>query len=252
MAEFCDVDPESAKLELRILTKGGARCEQYLESESIVCFCCFHHLQTDFVTSVTGRIAKKSYVTPHNRPTFEALRADKSKSHFIEIMSPFERPCYDFSIQVEKAAEAFAVPLFPRFHVDGAVGGLQPRGLLADARPLRGAAGARRPRGDVLPRGERSVQPDLPGVPDGERDRELPERRAGDAPLSGRRSGRALRARRGAGRAGGAVCDGGGERGERGVGDGGGAPRDDEAGEARAEAASEQRAVLRGDEGRGV
>lgn len=39
VAEFCDVDPESAKLELRILTKGGTRCEQYLEPESLVCFC---------------------------------------------------------------------------------------------------------------------------------------------------------------------------------------------------------------------
>ena len=79
-------------------------------------FFCISLIQTDFVTSVTGRIAKKSYVIPHNRPTFEAMRADKSKSHFIEVMSPFERPCYDFSIQVEKAAEAFAVPPFPRFH----------------------------------------------------------------------------------------------------------------------------------------
>lgn len=111
------MDPESAKLELRILTKGGTRCEQYIEPESLVFLIfCISLIQTDFVTSVTGRIAKRSYVIPHNRPTFEAMRADKSKSHFIEVMSPFERPCYDFSIQVEKAAEAFAVPPFPRFH----------------------------------------------------------------------------------------------------------------------------------------
>ena len=38
VAEFCDVDPESAKLELRILTKGGTRCEQYIEPESLVFF----------------------------------------------------------------------------------------------------------------------------------------------------------------------------------------------------------------------
>ena len=36
VAEFCDVDPESAKLELRILTKGGTRCEQYIEPEPLV------------------------------------------------------------------------------------------------------------------------------------------------------------------------------------------------------------------------
>ena len=30
------MDPESAKLELRILTKGGTRCEQYIEPESLV------------------------------------------------------------------------------------------------------------------------------------------------------------------------------------------------------------------------
>ena len=41
------------------------------------------------------------------------MKEDKSVSHFIEIMSPFERACYDFSIQVEKAAESFAVCLPP-------------------------------------------------------------------------------------------------------------------------------------------
>ena len=65
--------------------------------------------QTDFVSEATGKIAKKSYVLNHNKPSFDAMRSDSSKSHLIEIMSPFERACYDFSIQMEKAAEAFAV-----------------------------------------------------------------------------------------------------------------------------------------------
>lgn len=65
--------------------------------------------QTDFVTEATGKIAKKSYVMNHSKPSFDAMRSDTSKSHLIEIMSPFERACYDFSIQMEKAAEAFAV-----------------------------------------------------------------------------------------------------------------------------------------------
>lgn len=44
-----------------------------------------------------------------NEFTFKNMQADTKVSHFVEVMSPFERPCYDFSIQVEKAAEAFAV-----------------------------------------------------------------------------------------------------------------------------------------------
>lgn len=40
------------------------------------------------------------------------MKEDTSISHFIEIMSPFERGCYDFSIQVEKSAESFAVDFF--------------------------------------------------------------------------------------------------------------------------------------------
>lgn len=44
-----------------------------------------------------------------NEFTFKNMQADTKVSHFVEVMSPFERPCYDFSIQVEKSAEAFAV-----------------------------------------------------------------------------------------------------------------------------------------------
>ncbi|KNB45677.1 disulfide isomerase [Blastocystis sp. subtype 4] len=98
-AEFCDVDPESAKLELRLITKGGTRCVQHFDSESL----------TDFITEATGMIPKKSYVKFLNKPLYEKMKEDKSVSHFIEIMSPFERACYDFSIQVEKAAESFAM-----------------------------------------------------------------------------------------------------------------------------------------------
>lgn len=36
VVEFCDVDPESAKLEIRLITKGGTRCIQHLDSESLV------------------------------------------------------------------------------------------------------------------------------------------------------------------------------------------------------------------------
>ena len=41
--------------------------------------------------------------------SFHSLKEKTDVSHFIEVMSPYERLCYDFSIQVEKAAEAFAV-----------------------------------------------------------------------------------------------------------------------------------------------
>ena len=36
VAEFCDVDPESAKLEIRLISKGGARCYQHLDHEALV------------------------------------------------------------------------------------------------------------------------------------------------------------------------------------------------------------------------
>ena len=36
VVDFCDVDPESAKLEVRLITKGGTRCLQHLDSESLV------------------------------------------------------------------------------------------------------------------------------------------------------------------------------------------------------------------------
>ena len=36
VVEFCDVDPESAQLEIRLITKGGTRCIQHLDSESLV------------------------------------------------------------------------------------------------------------------------------------------------------------------------------------------------------------------------
>ena len=36
VVDFCDVDPESAKLEIRMITKGGTRCLQHLDSESLV------------------------------------------------------------------------------------------------------------------------------------------------------------------------------------------------------------------------
>lgn len=52
--------------------------------------------------------------------TYNKMKENKSVSHFVEIMSPYEKICYDFSIQVEKAAEAFAVFSFS-FHycIDG-------------------------------------------------------------------------------------------------------------------------------------
>lgn len=58
----------------------------------------------------TGKIAKKTYVNFHNLATYHKMKENTAVSHFIEIMSPYERVCYDFSIQVEKAAEAFSVP----------------------------------------------------------------------------------------------------------------------------------------------
>lgn len=61
-------------------------------------------------------MGKKSYVAFQNEFTFKALEENKKVSHFVEIMSPFERPCFDFSIQVEKAAEAFAVAFLPSCH----------------------------------------------------------------------------------------------------------------------------------------
>ena len=36
VVEFCDVDHESAKLEIRLITKGGTRFIQHLDSESLV------------------------------------------------------------------------------------------------------------------------------------------------------------------------------------------------------------------------
>lgn len=51
-----------------------------------------------------------------NEFTFKDMEANKKVSHFVEVMSPFERPCYDFSIQVEKSAEAFAVSPSSRPH----------------------------------------------------------------------------------------------------------------------------------------
>ena len=38
VATFCDVDPESAKLEIRLITKGGTRCIQYMEPHALVSF----------------------------------------------------------------------------------------------------------------------------------------------------------------------------------------------------------------------
>ena len=61
-------------------------------------------------------IPKKSYVKFLNKPLYEQMKEDTSVSHFIEIMSPFERACYDFSIQVEKAAESFAVAFILSIH----------------------------------------------------------------------------------------------------------------------------------------
>ena len=40
VATFCDVDPESAKLEIRLITKGGTRCIQYMEPEALVLLIC--------------------------------------------------------------------------------------------------------------------------------------------------------------------------------------------------------------------
>ena len=58
-------------------------------------------------------MAKKSYVQFLNGKLYEKMTQNTQVSHFIEIMSPFERDCYDFSIQVEKAAEAFSVGYSP-------------------------------------------------------------------------------------------------------------------------------------------
>ena len=41
-------------------------------------------------------MGKKSYVAFQNEFTFKALEENKKVSHFVEIMSPFERPCFDF------------------------------------------------------------------------------------------------------------------------------------------------------------
>ena len=35
-AMFCDVDPESAKLEIRLISKGGTRCYQHMDDEALV------------------------------------------------------------------------------------------------------------------------------------------------------------------------------------------------------------------------
>lgn len=35
-AEFCDVDPESAKLEIRLISKGGTHCYQHMDNEPLV------------------------------------------------------------------------------------------------------------------------------------------------------------------------------------------------------------------------
>ena len=181
-AEFCDVDPESAKLEIRLILRGGTRCVQHLDSEPLVEFVGGDNEQTDFITESTGKIPKKSYVKFLNIPLFEKMKADTSVSHFIEIMSPFQRECYDFSIQVEKAAESFAVPFSPCIEVDGAERGFRSHRLLADARPLRQSECARHTLDALPPRGGRRVQQHVPSSADGGLDRPLPERAAGHAP----------------------------------------------------------------------
>lgn len=37
-ATFCDVDPESAKLEIRLISKGGTQCYQHMDDEALVYF----------------------------------------------------------------------------------------------------------------------------------------------------------------------------------------------------------------------
>ena len=192
-AEFCDVDPESAKLEIRLILRGGTRCVQHLDSEPLVEFVGGDNEQTDFITESTGKIPKKSYVKFLNIPLFEKMKADTSVSHFIEIMSPFQRECYDFSIQVEKAAESFAVPFSPCIEVDGAERRFRSHRLLADARPLRQSERARHTLDALPPRRGRRVQQHVPSSADGGLDRPLPERAAGHAPHRRWRSRRALR-----------------------------------------------------------
>lgn len=131
------MDPESAKLEIRLILRGGTRCVPAPGLGALGRVVGGDNEQTDFITESTGKIPKKSYVKFLNIPLFEKMKADTSVSHFIEIMSPFQRECYDFSTGSRRPPESFAVPFSPCIEVDGAERRFRSHRLLADARPLQ-------------------------------------------------------------------------------------------------------------------
>ena len=59
-AEFCDVDPESAKLELRLITKGGTRCVQHFDSEPLVVFSVLVIIRLTSLRKVQGRSLRRA------------------------------------------------------------------------------------------------------------------------------------------------------------------------------------------------
>lgn len=99
VAEFCDVDPESAKLELRILTKGGTRCEQYIEPESLV----FNYFL---------------YLTPPDRFRNERNRPYRQEELCDSAQSPYIRSyaCRQVQIALHRDHVSLRAPLLRLLH----------------------------------------------------------------------------------------------------------------------------------------
>lgn len=195
-AEFCDVDPESARLELRIITKGGARCEQYLDTQSLVLVVFASH--ADGFRDRGDREDRQEEL--RYEPQQALVRCDAQRHQQVasdrDHVALRARVLRLLDPDGEGRRGVRRCVSLSRSSLDGAQRRLQPRGLLADARSLRRAQHHRRPRLDVPSRRGRGVQQHLPRVPHGQRHRVLPQRTPGHPQRTRRRPGRGLRARR--------------------------------------------------------
>ncbi|KAK8809696.1 hypothetical protein WA158_000639 [Blastocystis sp. Blastoise] len=101
LAEFCQVDIESARVEFRIIYPHATHCVEYdYDGDATI---------VDWISSVIGRKSRVSYVRELSGNAIEKELEDHSRNYFIDFFVPGNEACYSFSLDVERVAETYGL-----------------------------------------------------------------------------------------------------------------------------------------------